>query len=223
MSDVRIRALEREAVHSPIARASLLTERVRAGTLSQERLELAAYAGDVDARAATGTLCPGGPDGGHTGFCDERCGVHSDLAGWVQGLSRWGPEAIDRAAAAASRVALPWWWENLKRVTGWRDLETGHPAYTVTERAIGAADAWFGCPCDRHEDAWLAAAHTVHMDTVPGSHNYAWVVTGPWSHDPSRAHNREVPQHARHFAGEPAAREAISSALIAWALRGSSS
>lgn len=53
MTDGRLRELERRPL-DPEARARLLSERVRAGTLTRERLVLAAWCGSPDALAALG-------------------------------------------------------------------------------------------------------------------------------------------------------------------------
>ena len=71
-----------------------LLERVRAGDLTQERLELAAYCGGPGAQLALGTKVATPP---------------VDVVTWARGLSRWGKEAGVRAAVAAARYRLPDW------------------------------------------------------------------------------------------------------------------
>lgn len=74
--DERLRQLERDAAAGVAgARAAWLAERVRAGTLEPERLRLAAYVGDPDARAAVGEA-----------FDLQAVGP------WAQGLAAWGVE-----------------------------------------------------------------------------------------------------------------------------------
>jgi len=108
LSDARLRELEKDAARGePGAQVRLLVERMRTGGLTQERVELAAYCGDTAARMATGTLCPGGPDGGHTGFCDEQCGVYVSFPSWARALSRWtdDPERLIACACACAEIA----------------------------------------------------------------------------------------------------------------------
>lgn len=54
MTDSRLRAMQRAAASDPSARADWLRSRLRAGALTPERLELAAYCGDEGARGALG-------------------------------------------------------------------------------------------------------------------------------------------------------------------------
>lgn len=88
--DERLRAAERRALASGSVadEAALLTERLRAGSLTRERLELAAYCGHEAARVAvdpvTGCFGPRG----------ERLWGALALEPWVRGLSRWGPEDL---------------------------------------------------------------------------------------------------------------------------------
>jgi len=109
VSDARLRELEKDAARGePGAQVRLLVERMRSTGLTQEKVELAAYCGDTAARTATGTLCPGGPDGGHTGFCDEQCGVYGgSFQSWIRALSRWtdDPERLVACACACAEIA----------------------------------------------------------------------------------------------------------------------
>lgn len=111
MSDARTRALERAAQDDPSAAAALLVARLRRGDLTQERLELAAYAGDPGARRALGRCCHkhdafkahgmGHPDAGH---CAE-----DPFPAWLTNLSALDREADVRAALAAARACeVPW-------------------------------------------------------------------------------------------------------------------
>ena len=161
MSDTDLRALERRARatgHVEDA-AALLRARVRRGDLSPERLRLAAYAGDQAARAAEGTLCSGGPKGGHTGYCDERCGVPTSLASHVAVLSRFGSigraaplrtaDVLVRAAVAAARAALTSW--VAEACDGECNMEDRDcPRTSGPTRAVEAAEEWLACPCARH-------------------------------------------------------------------------
>lgn len=228
MSDERLRTLERAAASGgPDERAALLRARVRAGTLSQERLELAAYVGDADARAAL-VAFEDDPDvdGGHPTACipcrafDGRNYVilrgsewhclkhaheHPDLALWVRGLSRWGSEVLVTAAVAAARQALPVWASQSGCelcASSHSHIVCGHA--TRARRAVEAVEAWIACPCEQHwterHEAYVDAGHRAWLP-APGD---------------DRAH--ESVQHAARIAGEPAVRQAIRTALVQWAL-----
>jgi hypothetical protein len=109
--DERLAELRRRVEQDPSLRPQLLAARVRAGELTQDRLELAAYCGDEAARAVVGVGVVPVPIGPHDS---------SDVAGdwpsvdsapidhWVRGLrNRWEPELVVRAAfAAAPEAAL---------------------------------------------------------------------------------------------------------------------
>jgi len=127
MSDFRVRQYRREALQS---RGWLLRDRIRLGSLSPERLALAAYAGDEAARYALGDEAP--PD-------------VADLARWVAGLDDWGDEALRRACFAALRFALPLW-------------SARFPADDRPAAAVAAAEAYAGCPCAAHRQTALAGA-----------------------------------------------------------------
>lgn len=86
MSDERVRELERRAEQGePGARAALVAERMRIGEISRERVQLAAYVDDPDAREVA----------------PPRFGPPSDLDVWARGFARWGREAVLRAGVAA--------------------------------------------------------------------------------------------------------------------------
>lgn len=84
MSDASRREAERDAAGGDLqAAARLLVERVRAGDLLAERLELAAHLGDPAACAALGVS------------------VESQLEPWVDGLLRFEGEPLLRVEVAA--------------------------------------------------------------------------------------------------------------------------
>lgn len=114
-----MRRLERAAsTGDPSARAELLTARMRAGSLTRERMELAAYCGDPVARAVLPRRAAGNCNGPCT-LCNDQgvaitvvdvpggwaCLYHLDhanlsLAEWIghyqqprSGLARWGQAA----------------------------------------------------------------------------------------------------------------------------------
>lgn len=103
MADLRQRTLARAAAAGDVeAQARELLERVRAGTLTRERLELAAYCGETVCRlalswpamptdAVLSGLMPDGPR--HEGSSDGWERGH--LSTWVKGLAhRWPPEVL---------------------------------------------------------------------------------------------------------------------------------
>jgi hypothetical protein len=132
VADARVRDLERAAGAGDVdARARLLVERVRAGRLTQERLELAAYCGHPAAREVLGdqelvrihaaefearieqgrerqrTLAMMTP-GLRRAIAYFGEGEGPDFAAWLEGLAPWNDApcfATLRAAADASRTA----------------------------------------------------------------------------------------------------------------------
>jgi hypothetical protein len=142
MGDDRLRDLERRAKQlQPGARAALLTERLRTGELTRERLELAAYAGDADARAI--------------GFGPSAAAAPAD---WFRGFYRWGKATRVRAglAACASIDVEP-------RLA---DLGNGRRmgAPNTARASLAAVQAWLECPCDRHETACYWAGDEAGCD-----------------------------------------------------------
>lgn len=123
MTDQRLRRLEREVAASPSleSEAALLRERLRAGALSLERLELAAYCGHEAALDVVGRTCdrihPGCPHGDLCLCCGCHEGVplgvddcwrgkrmHVLVSDFVAGLSRWGAGVQTMAAIAAANA-----------------------------------------------------------------------------------------------------------------------
>lgn len=117
MSDARTRALEREG-DTPAA----LTARLRDGSLTRDRLELAAYCGHAGAREVLPwpydcPACDGSGCFDWDGDDPEECRNCGGLGGgywadeapngaWLRGLERW-PGASVRAALAAGKTTLP--------------------------------------------------------------------------------------------------------------------
>ncbi len=89
MSDAKLRELERawQATGRPQDEAAYLVESIRVGRLTQDELELAAWAHHPAALHALGGPLPGpSPD---------------ELSRWVAGLARWGRPLCVRAALEA--------------------------------------------------------------------------------------------------------------------------
>ena len=92
MSDDARRRAERSAARGdPDATVKLLAERLRAGAITSERLELAAYVGDVAARAVLGARAEKGA---------------RDVGRFLRGLGRFDRVIADHAIAALAGLAL---------------------------------------------------------------------------------------------------------------------
>ena len=119
MSDAKLRELERKWKESGSVEdeAAYLRERVRAGDLTQERLELAAYFG----HAAAGRALP---------MSLIQAAAPADL-GWER-LEADGPEAVVRGLLAVSRAALNEW-------------ERPGRASSRPRASIAAVEAWLAC------------------------------------------------------------------------------
>lgn len=114
MAEQRMRELERE-------RGALwLAERLRRGDVERSMVELAAYAGDAEAREVLG-YC-------HLGHCEhssyqETLWQHAeslDFGLWLRGLERW-PGALREAELACDVVM----WGEEREPYGWRDGAAG--------------------------------------------------------------------------------------------------
>lgn len=189
MTDQRLQALSRAARLDPAREPELLRERVRAGDLTPERLELAAYCGHEAARKAAGHgCCPRhqalgrDPQEGALArlLCSESpLSVHDPLPAWVRGLSRWGAETQVRAAVAACEAAWGEWkgsryclcmgsninppWRLCPNCGGTGDHDP-RPRY-----ALHAARGWLVCPCEGHR----IACREIHDGDVGRT-------SGPW-------------------------------------------
>lgn len=119
MSDRRLRELERRAAQGDLeAEGQLLNERVRAGELTRDQVELLAYLQYPGAWSALGWRVIG-----YSGDPSESC--YSAIFGtpkgqheirlrprdWGLGLERWGREASLRAGSAAARHMHTEWIE----------------------------------------------------------------------------------------------------------------
>lgn len=133
--DARLRSLERSAASGDLdSQARSLLERVRAGTLTRERLELAAYCGDAAARLALNVEdraswpacgCEGGYGADGPGAC-VRDGPLAHLGPWVRGLGRWGRPVLVRGlfllCEEHARAVGYWTWPGpcpLETVQAW--------------------------------------------------------------------------------------------------------
>lgn len=212
-ADLRLRTAGRAlaADPSPEAQGALIRERLRAGDLSQERVELAAYCGHEGARFAIDPEC------GAFGLHNEWLTGALDLLAWLRGLSRWEGAQV-RAAMAAARVALEVAAERAK--FDGRPIERIHAELRAAGRAIEAAEAWAACPCEEHWNAWHEAfVNAGHLLWLPFP-----LFPGHLRSELRAAFEEERPAEgiaeAARLAGEPAVREAIQRALVEWTLGG---
>jgi hypothetical protein len=142
MADRDLRSLERAAAQGDVeAAAKLLLERVRAGDLTEERLQLAAYLGH------TAAIRAGGRAGAYRDAASAsyrtpglarqlashpKPAVHpGNQAGLMPGLARWGDQALLRGATAAARLALPVF-----------EVGTGEPERSAAGEALQRLHAW---------------------------------------------------------------------------------
>jgi hypothetical protein len=167
MADERLRELERLAKASgdPLDKGALLRARVRAGAITQDRLELAAYAGHPGARVALG----GQPVSVVTK--DQTITSEPDsFNDWVVGFNRWPHDVRVRMNLAAAKVACA-------AAFSGRHSEADHLAVA----AFRAIEAWLVCPCDEHVNKWINtwddAWEEHHSDWIPPPwEGHVWVI-----------------------------------------------
>lgn len=152
MSDARLRELERRmAAGDSGARTEWLLERLRAGQLDPEALELAAFAADGAARAALGPAAPSrAPD------------APEPLA---RSLSRFGPRACVLAGVLGGEAAIA------------AAAEGPAEGRELARAALTAARAWIACPCPVHA-AQANGAATRASEAASGS-GYSWTILEP--------------------------------------------
>ena len=139
--------------------ARLLSERLRAGQLSEERLRLAAHLGDAASRLAlegkdalqraraeeleeayTGPWKPA-----WASYSPHPSDPELTLLAWS--IAEWGREALVRASVGAGRLALRAW----SSAFASDPLRYGELyAEDYLPRLLDSADAWIACPCEAH-------------------------------------------------------------------------
>lgn len=152
MSDERLRNLERrwKETGSVEDEAAFLLERVRAGDLTQERLELAAYCGLEGARAAV------------PGYSDPWPPVDGQIWAWTEGVGAWGDVTLARAGVAALRLAEGFW--NRRR--------PGDPRFRA---AVEVAERWIaGIGHDREVAETALAAEAAFDEANKPECDLAW-------------------------------------------------
>lgn len=216
MTDRTIRQLEKAASTGDTeAGIKLIRERIRAGTLSRDKVALAAYCGD-----SASLVVDGGPHADHCYRC-ERSGVRYEgsdpdtgalrcarcwhLPSWVEGLKRWDG-APERAALAAAWAVARY---------------LGHGPKTTCEQCCGCHED--DCPVPLLE----AAEALIPMKGHAGQlliHAYADLWTGvPWTPNFFTAscidgHHGQI-RAAANLAGDEAVRSSIFERLCKWALK----
>ncbi len=214
MTDLRMRSLSRLSASGDLhAQARQLLERVRSGSLSRERLELAAYCGDP---AARGALAEGPPTYGHArglgpggclpAGCCWACGW-INLQYGMEGLGRWGETALVRASLAAAEVA--------HRVPSSR--WQGDPALDPALHAIVAARRWLAGPEQGTEAVWRIISR--RDEGMPLWAPTIWVRQLHTPHgEPSWSRSAyDAVTQARLTAGEQVS-DAIKASLVSWSL-----
>jgi hypothetical protein len=228
VSDLRLREAQRRASTGGVAdEAALIVERLRVGTLTRERLELAAFCGHAAAQAALGW--PG--DGQVWSARGWRGNYEGDFGGWVRDLTTWvdaGPVpgwVLVYAASTAAEAAMPAARDDeAERCHQCRRGERHICDSDVCAGALGAIKAWLRVPTPDYLETWRTLRSVVAgFDdgyTVPNVTERAWV-PHPAILDRSTDSGwfeESVAECARRFVGEPETRKAIQDALTLWAL-----
>lgn len=206
MADARLRSLERDATNDPAAETRLLRERLRAGTLTEQDLRLAAYLGHAPAAEAIGER-PFPP------------GVR-DLQARLIGLYDHGLEAALRAQVALARTFLP-------------QFEAERPGDRRPHAALEAVEAWISCPCEEHagpcvlaSEPALEAARTATRSaaSVYGARIAAMAAAQAFQANASplgrRSSTKWVEELREHGLREDALWRAIVDDVLPWALEG---
>lgn len=207
MSDQLLARLERQAAmeQTPASRGRVLTERVRVGLLTQERLELAAYCGNEPAVIALGRCACGCGWSNDTRTAFDLPLNHAptrnfDLFVHAM-LERWPDDMVAaQASLAASRVAVG---ECQRRIAEACLEDVALPDMHKTTDVILAAETWIACPCMEHKLDWdmlLAEALNAFCPRI--------------------GDGGAVIVRSYEFGPEQAVREAVCLAVAGWALSG---
>ncbi len=199
MTDDRLREAERtyRETGSVSAEARLLTERVRAGILAPERLELAAALHDAAARFVLGRAA--------------TVRTH-DLGAMFEDLEPFGREVLVRAAVVVARRCLAVEW---RRPLWAQVVADTRPSI----EAIEAIEAWLDCPCARHAESVETVAparrqpHRPHPDAVVAAE--ILLGRGRFS-DLHRVLDTDLNRHPPHLP-DPVLASAIRRELAPWA------
>lgn len=220
--DADLRELRRRAEQDPAVRPALLVARVRAGDLRQEMLELAAYVGDVESRAALGREA--------SYWLAVRAAKHGDVTSdgdvldlrvWAEGIASWGSQVEARAALAAATLVLDATGDH----DGCEGAHTNSLDCAGADAILQAVAAWLACPCvpchAKTRDAWglLADGYMAGMWSAP-FHAANESPNGPHSGHAANIAWRFFcgPRMAEREKAAAPVRAAIRDALTAWAL-----
>lgn len=116
----------------------LLEARLRAGQVTHEGLQLAAYCGHAAAAIVVQAATPVAP---------------AEQTEWARTIfARWGKEVAVRAAVAGTRAAL----------------QAHGPAAPIELplRLIAATEDWLACPCERHSTPADAAVRAAASSSI---------------------------------------------------------
>lgn len=214
MTDHRSRLLEKAARQGldPASGAAHLAARLRAGTLTLERVQLAAFCLDEAA-----TLALGWPGGGEVWSARGwRGNYDGDLSAWVYDLGTWadvGPVpgwVLVRAQAASARAVVA--------AMHARKEPTGLDVLLALE----SAEAWLDEPGAQARSQAVVDWSNAWGEGWPGGpHANLWLPILPdWASGKWSAHL--TPGHAicgaARLAGETPVRAAICASLTEWAL-----
>lgn len=193
MSDARVRELLRRARQGDVdAGVLLLSERRRNGTLSRERVWIAAALGDEAARLVEGLP-----------FDEAR------ELGWLRWSASQGQEVAVRLLAAALelvwRETAPWCFDPRARrfVEAVRGVVDAWLAAPATERRAPPEELLEGCGSSLHVVRVAALATSGLRELPPG-----WRVQEA----------ADGVQQAIHATSEAAVRRALRDAVVPWAL-----
>lgn len=217
--DAQLRTLARAAAAGDVeAQARELLERVRAGTLATERLELAAYAGHRAAQLALGVgRCACGAPRAHDWRGPEKVCPVCTLERWAMRLCEtWeGHEACWQVAARAALAAAAY-------VVG-RMAAPGHTyrGFRGAQPLVTAGRAWLASPENGERDAWARRWLDINAtddEYPPGVRTSSWCPAPPGTDT-----LRDYPGRIRNCgyavgSGDDDVRAAVQQALIAWAL-----
>lgn len=167
MSDARLRRLERSAAEDPESAARALVERIRAGLISNDMVELAAYCGHGPARTAVWQPVPDWVTPEHVLDGETTIGrqwSRPAFREWIERLLvRWNVSEVRTwAGVAAAWATLPWW-EDTSVCGG-----AGHDPHP--REAVYAATAWLDCPCHDHEEKLVEAS--LRAEDYPLGHSW---------------------------------------------------
>ncbi len=165
MSDERLRELERRWRETGFVEdeAAWLRERVRVGDLTQERLELAAFAGH---NGAVRALTPQGPPSPLAlpfsivrALTNDDCEAIEEVSELLD--TRWGRQACGWGAREVAELLL----------------EASAECVPITVRKahraiLAAVDDWLSCPCEEHAR---------RCDDLVDDHFAAVEWTSPWT------------------------------------------